>query len=452
MKELPVAFVDAICYARRLEIFYLWIDSLCIIQDDADDWKQESAQMASIYQNAHVVLSATKLFNPHAHIFGDLDPKFEAHKVEIQTSETHEEVWFRRSLDHMPSVLHDSQPQSPLPTLSRGWIFQERLLAARVLHFGPHELLWECLQHSACQCTAEPAMSSSNTAAPALSNISLGGRELQLKSAFNLHNWKSWDEAVLCRCWHKLVEQYSKLNLTHDSDIFPAFSGVSKQFQAALASKSLAGLWEKTLLKDLLWHSASFVDGLERPWVRPVAWRAPTWSWASIRYPATFIDTSQGIDPCCTVKEACCTAAGIDPTGEVADAHLILEGNIVPTLLNYSSVDIDSEKPQQSTSPSSLYLFGEVGSRIHNVWADTDTSIEGKDYVAAGTEVYILPIGTRTISKAIESLILKLVSCDEKSGIATYERIGLLELPRAPLDGLDEWIRPSQRKDTIKLI
>lgn len=452
LKNLPEAFVDAICYARKLGILYLWIDSLCIIQDDANDWKRESAQMASIYQNAHIVLSATKLPSPYNTLFEDVGHEYEAHSLEVMTSEGSEEVRFRRSLTHMPSALHSTQSKSSLPTLSRGWIFQERLLATRVLHFGPQELLWECSELSACQCTVEPTRSSANTTAPAMSGISLRGGELQLKSSFNLQCWYSWDVAALCQCWHKLVEQYSQLNLTHESDIFPAFSGVSKQFQAALRCKSLAGLWEKTLLKDLLWHPSSSLGDTEHIYGRPQKWRAPSWSWASVKSSVSFIDTSHGLEVCCTIKHVYCALAGIDPTGEVSDAHIVLKGSLIQTLLSYPLETIESAQSLQRSLPSKLFLLSEVGKRVSNVWADLDTSIAGKDYLPSGTEVYIFPIGRRTVSKALECLVLKSSFKQGTSDTKLYERIGMVELPRAPLDGLDEWIQPSQRTHTIKLV
>ena len=456
LADLPRAFVDAISYARRLDINYLWIDSLCIIQDDPEDWKQESSRMASIYQNACIVLSASGLPNPHESLFSRMRSECEAHRLVVQTpAGREEEVWFRRSLAHMPSALHNAEGYTSLPTLSRAWIFQERLLATRVLHFGPQELLWECLAQSACQCTAAPAVSAANTAAPMLSRLSLSGGEVQLKSSFNLQSWASWDESVLSQCWHKLVEQYTKLNLTYESDIFPALSGVAKKMQRALDSKHLAGMWANTLLKDLLWHSESSLDNSRGLWQRPSKWRAPTWSWASVRCPVAFIDTYNGLDAVCSVKEAHCVCAGVNATGEVAGAHLVLQGNLISTQVEYVAAfvnDSTSMASPQKLSSSRSYCLSEVGSRVHNIWADTDTSIEGQDYVAPSSEVYILPIGVRRISNAVECLVLKRLDKIGEDDIFSYERIGLLEMPRAPRDGLDEWMKPVEKTHTIKIV
>jgi hypothetical protein len=57
--ELPLTFQDAVNITRALSQHLLWIDSLCIIQDDQADWERESARMASVYQNAFLTIAAT---------------------------------------------------------------------------------------------------------------------------------------------------------------------------------------------------------------------------------------------------------------------------------------------------------------------------------------------------------------------------------------------------------
>jgi hypothetical protein len=57
--ELPKTFQDAIEISRRLDIRFLWIDSLCIIQDSKEDWLKESVIMGDIYQHAYCNIAAT---------------------------------------------------------------------------------------------------------------------------------------------------------------------------------------------------------------------------------------------------------------------------------------------------------------------------------------------------------------------------------------------------------
>ena len=57
---LPQTFRDAVLLTRRLGIAYIWIDYLCIVQDDNNDWKVESGKMERIYRNAHLTIAATR--------------------------------------------------------------------------------------------------------------------------------------------------------------------------------------------------------------------------------------------------------------------------------------------------------------------------------------------------------------------------------------------------------
>ena len=54
--KLPKSFQDAISITRAIHVEYLWIDSLCIIQDDSEDWKAESVKMAEVYSGAYLTI------------------------------------------------------------------------------------------------------------------------------------------------------------------------------------------------------------------------------------------------------------------------------------------------------------------------------------------------------------------------------------------------------------
>jgi len=56
---IPRLFQDALLVTERLGVGYVWIDSLCIIQDDVADRVRESKTMSDVYENAHVTISAT---------------------------------------------------------------------------------------------------------------------------------------------------------------------------------------------------------------------------------------------------------------------------------------------------------------------------------------------------------------------------------------------------------
>jgi len=133
--SLPRTFKDAVDLTWRLGLKYLWIDSLCILQDDIDDWRHEGSKMASIYSNSFITLAATKSANCNGGLY--------------TTEETHRNINLHRVRDKCGevymihssrSLLHRGFGLSQLLLLTRAWALQERLLPPRVVHFADEEL------------------------------------------------------------------------------------------------------------------------------------------------------------------------------------------------------------------------------------------------------------------------------------------------------------------------
>ena len=147
--ELPKTFRDAIVIARRLGVPFLWIDSLCIIQDSAEDWAKESSSMANVYRNSPCNIAATAARDGRTGCFL-------AHNSALART-------CRLRIDGLPGPAPKSKLYDPVqsnfwrygidfqPLIHRGWILQERVLAPRVIYFGRSQLLWECYELvSAC--------------------------------------------------------------------------------------------------------------------------------------------------------------------------------------------------------------------------------------------------------------------------------------------------------------
>ena len=64
--SLPKTFQDSIFIARKLGVQYVWIDSVCIIQDDGEDWTHEAKTMGLVYQKAYLTISASQSPGDHA--------------------------------------------------------------------------------------------------------------------------------------------------------------------------------------------------------------------------------------------------------------------------------------------------------------------------------------------------------------------------------------------------
>ena len=65
---LPQLFNDAIDVVLSQRVSYLWIDALCIVQDDLSEWAEEASRMAGVYSNAFFTIAATVATNPHMHL------------------------------------------------------------------------------------------------------------------------------------------------------------------------------------------------------------------------------------------------------------------------------------------------------------------------------------------------------------------------------------------------
>ncbi|KAK1754757.1 heterokaryon incompatibility protein-domain-containing protein [Echria macrotheca] len=383
--QLPATFQDAIDITRRLGFRYLWIDSLCIIQDNRLDWEEESARMSSIYQQAVLVLSATQSDNAHKGMYSSYvdqhRPEYTLKPLRIPTTpdgtrvdrspgSVEHTVWFRQSLLHIKNrINHD------LPTSGRGWILQERILAPRIAHFGLEEIAWECSEDSICQCTTpqDEVREIPYRALPFPDDDTVS--PTAIRSSFKRYQnplaWQSASTYVLDGLWRNLVEVYSELALSKDGDIFPAISGLAKAFQRARKSDYVAGMWRESLLSSLLWFQAGgnpWIDFCElceaaegtideeyntsrkncgpffRDWKRskPLLWRAPSWSWASVSGSVGFFVRQRGVlntdlheglsSPLSEIINVVVTPASQDPTGEIdgSESYITIRGPLIP--------------------------------------------------------------------------------------------------------------------------
>jgi hypothetical protein len=148
---LPKTFRDAIVVAQKLGLRYLWIDSLCIIQNSDSDWLKESASMSTIYQNSVLTIAATKSKDGSEGCFSKNPITYQDYC--IKSPDQLSDIYIREKLTHWDTASKSDVPSS-YPLLTRGWAYQERFLAPRVLHFCEKELVWECLEDCSCQCSS----------------------------------------------------------------------------------------------------------------------------------------------------------------------------------------------------------------------------------------------------------------------------------------------------------
>ena len=154
-QQLPLTFQHAIQIARRLGQEYIWIDSLCILQDEDDksDWLKEATLMDKVYSNSFLNISATAGNDSSRGLFAVRDPDFELRPVELTCPiiPASDDKATQMHTFIMSDVLLFERELMNAPLNQRAWVLQERLMAPRVLHFGSGQLFWECRKGLLCE-------------------------------------------------------------------------------------------------------------------------------------------------------------------------------------------------------------------------------------------------------------------------------------------------------------
>ncbi|KAJ6441087.1 Activating signal cointegrator 1 complex subunit 2 [Purpureocillium lavendulum] len=354
--QLPQTFQDAANIVRRLGVRYLWIDSLCIIQDSTEDWQVEASRMASVYRNSWLTVSASSSPSSSSGCYR----RGQAVNVEAAAPDEDDPLAvlfpaatkLRKDLRlnlrfkflH-PSFGHerfpDSEANKPFPLLNRAWAYQERFLAPRVLHFGTQEVFWECMQDLICECGAANWANGKNMGGY-MNRDTSGDLPPKISHCAAMYVGKSKEQALdakkeskLLERWAEMVGEYTERELTYPMDRLPAISGLAGEMAEALRMKYCAGLWEETLPLGLLWQRANvFAD----PGPRSQPPIAPSWSWAAINGPVKILVPLKGprrnpefTETYAKVEEVCCIPVGKDERGQVCTekSHITLSAELV---------------------------------------------------------------------------------------------------------------------------
>jgi hypothetical protein len=315
---LPPTFRDAIDFTRQLGLRFLWIDSICIIQDSREDWNQQSAVMADIYGGAHVTLCATASASDDEGFYAPPLERQRSHEVEVRGPDgriykPNVELFKGSHIPGWRSVGEASETEG-FPLMTRAWAFQERVLSPRLIHFTRGEVMWECFELSSCQCSNdyEPYSTEPDEGSPYIGD----SKRIYKALAKSLIPSPHYPDSAQKFGWEKVARAYSALRLTLEADKLPALSGVAKREQVLRrGDEYLAGLWRSTLQQDMQWVSF----GSTRPSKR----RYPSWSWTAVDGPRRGYDSGRDVS---AILEASITLASSDPTGEVSGGHVLISG------------------------------------------------------------------------------------------------------------------------------
>jgi hypothetical protein len=198
------------------------------------------------------------------------------------------------------------------PLGGRAWVFQERLLSPRILHFGVDEIFWEC--------SSSRASETFPGGEPVVEKMELGAKETPVRAQSDVS-----DNEDILNLWLDVVEAYTKCDLTYPSDKLFALAGLAKHFKSKFGLVDyMAGLWRTRLETQLLWRVQS--SGITK---RSEIYRAPSWCWASIDGPIWPTWAEEVGEMLIEVLEASVSLGGTDPFGHVISGSLRLKGRML---------------------------------------------------------------------------------------------------------------------------
>ncbi|KAH8764766.1 hypothetical protein BGZ57DRAFT_767970 [Hyaloscypha finlandica] len=270
LEELPSTFRDAILVTRRLGFRFLWIDSLCIIQDSHEDWVQEAASMHLYYKRSALTIAVDCARGDHEgflHLARKNDPPLAIlPSVGLPLKQV--------SGTRLGSTQSVSVVQSPIGDIllrrgqrdedhlsERGWTLQETLLSPRTIHYSATELKWKCQKRSCSERHLKKMLNPKR------------GQEFLSISKFLSTNKENlemgYNEAF--HQWYNMLDDYAFRALSVSSDKLPAISGLAHEFSSRIHSTYKAGIWLEDMHFGLTWSYAEHG-------IKPDSYRAPSWS------------------------------------------------------------------------------------------------------------------------------------------------------------------------------
>ncbi|KAK0124806.1 hypothetical protein ONS96_008687 [Cadophora gregata f. sp. sojae] len=393
---LPRTFQDAVELTFSLGLRFLWIDSICIIQNSKDDWISESSMMGSVYAQGYLNIAATYSHSGDGGLFNQ-SSSLSGSPCTIRMTDSDDSI--SEAIFYQDSVWEREVENAPLG--KRAWVVQERILAPRVVHFSSNQILWECCQERAAELLPADAVNEDG--------------ELKKVAPYPATNEaQDPDRIWVHRNWASLVEKYSSCSLTVQSDKLVAISGLARRVcgQLGLTPQDyIAGLWKSNLIYGLLYRVER--DSAIIP--SRFSDRAPSWSWASVYGVITFFPQDYGNLaqwPYTTVVSAHIDHNG-DPYGQLKGGSIQLRGPLSEIPLDTSL----SEMPKRSADEESSTFTASAS----DIFLDESNS----ERVARLNRIYfLLLIAEFNFDEPAEVHGLLLCPTGLKKG--QFERIGVL--------------------------
>lgn len=312
VRHLPQTLKDAIHICERLHIFYLWVDSLCIIQDSPSDWAAEAAKMSGIYLGSLLTISLSTSVSAESGCFNNVsqavveDEEYDHATIDSRFKDGRSSrLYITRYPRHL-SLFDDEVRHGVLA--ERAWALQEHIMPQRTLYFTSKQLLWEC-KHCRLSEDKYPQRQ-----ADRLYPI--------LDYGFRL------DATAIVEMWYqRVVQDYTRRQLTYEKDKLIAISALARATYINRQVDYVAGLWRDCIVPGLLWARKG-------PGSKSRTYSCPTWSWASQNsavaylFPTPSMYTAKPSVLLPRVQDVSWATKPENPFGDVLFAHVDLETTI----------------------------------------------------------------------------------------------------------------------------
>lgn len=399
-KSMPRTFRDAVTIAQMLGFEYIWIDSLCIIQDSSDDWMSESAKMGAIYQYARLTIAATGAADGTVGCFLPRPKVADPVPLPLATQNG-------LAASSVYASLYPNEDDGNItlnPLNERAWITQEWLLSRRTIHFTRGRLIWSCRSRLESE-DGEPLHDESGTQR-------LHESLAIFDPANGVHTSDFIDD------WTEVVDTYCRRKLTYETDKLMALQGIANEIAARTKLCYHFGLWSDLLPRQLLWFAK---DRIERP---ATLKSMPSWSWASTMGSIGYHNPAQSaqqfaeniVIKCDRLVLRSLLSPAPSFRGPVSTPEMREMGCYMSRSVFLSGAAV---------IPTALFYSGTTGEELG--WASFD---EG---VLPDEPLYILPLSINFIDTATPDGYNVLLLRRALADLSIFERVGMGEVLRPEL-------------------
>jgi len=418
-EEQPPTIKDAAKACLEMGLQYLWVDALCIIQDDANDKSVEIARMPSIYGCATVTIAAARSSSAAGGFLGE----------RVSVPREGAVVSYRCVDGELGSITlinlgHEFESAEPLD--DRGWALQERLLSSRIIEFGSWQTRWIC-----------PATRSSDFSLEGFTDgwrrdVLFSGK--RMAERLDLENIRSAKSTIdyygrprnsqfrqylnAMNHWEKICTTFTQRALTLSSDRALAISGIGQIFAELSGDQYIAGLWKSCFHSGLLWtieHSHLRPRNIPRP----AAYQGPSWSWVSVNGPVRFGQARRASE--CVAEILSCET---EPANETAPYGLVREGSGRLVLAARTAPGVRTKVPLRSPGKfkDEVMIIGIDKSVVCYTMAEMNSDVEEAEWDKENSSCRVVEITRNSDGDKLicQGLVLQWSSPERK----TYSRVG----------------------------